>query len=212
MTFSRCLFAVAAAVTAAAIADPIVERLSDAGFFGPGSFTDHSNADVIPALCAGALVALTFVALATMRAFGHDEAVVRLLRAPARQLDAIPLRQVLPAIFVLQLAVLFTMETCEQHLVLGRFLGGTVWLGAPIAVSLALHAAACATISFLLARGLRALASRVVVVVVSALRFILNLCPDARTLTVRCPLVDVARIFRPLVSRPTVRPPPLPVS
>ena len=38
---------------AAAIADPLVEFASNAGWFGAGNFTDHSNLDVVPALFAG---------------------------------------------------------------------------------------------------------------------------------------------------------------
>src|ERR1700694_3279642 len=49
----RFWFCVAVALVALAIADPLTEWASNAGLFGPGNFTDHSNADVVPALFAG---------------------------------------------------------------------------------------------------------------------------------------------------------------
>ena len=42
-----------AAVLAAAIADPLVECASNAGWFGPGNFTDRSNLDVGPVFALG---------------------------------------------------------------------------------------------------------------------------------------------------------------
>jgi hypothetical protein len=41
------------AVLAAAIADPLVEFASNAGWFGPGNFTDRSNLDVGPVFALG---------------------------------------------------------------------------------------------------------------------------------------------------------------
>jgi len=39
------------------------------------------------------------------------------------------------------LATLFVMETLEQTAVYGHVLGGTLWLGAPILIALAMHVA-----------------------------------------------------------------------
>lgn len=194
----RVIFALAAAVTAAATMDPIVERLSNAGFFGIGNFTDHSNADVIPALCTGALFSLTFLVLAVMRLFG--------IRFTAHELDEISVRRMLPVIFALQLVVLFVMETTEQHVVLGHFLGGAVWLGAPAPISLALHFSGCVVVSFFLSRALRALATHVVAVVRALQRFVM--LPIGARPASRAPFVELVHVFEPLLDHPTVRPPP----
>src|SRR5579863_7532885 len=58
-TAIKIWFCAAVAMIAAAIADPLVESASNAGWFGPGNFTDHSTWDVVPAF----LVGLFFVAL-----------------------------------------------------------------------------------------------------------------------------------------------------
>jgi hypothetical protein len=58
--------------------------------------------------------------------------------------------------------VLFFMETLEQRLVLGRFLGGTIWLGAPTAASLALHAVTCILVALLGLAAVRFLEPRAV--------------------------------------------------
>lgn len=196
----RIVFAVAAAIMAAATMDPIVERLSNAGCFGAGTFTDHSNADVIPALCAGALFSLLFVVLATMRLFG--------IRVPAHEFDELSVRRMLPAIFALQIAVLFVMETTEQHFVLGHFLGGAVWLGAPAPISLLLHFGGCVLTSLALSRALRALATGVVTVVRRALQPVVAFGINAST--VHCaPFVELVHVFEPLLDHPIVRPPPL---
>ena len=59
----RLWFSVAVAIIAAAVADPILESASNAGLFGHGSFTDHSNLDVLPALCIGLLAVAIHVTL-----------------------------------------------------------------------------------------------------------------------------------------------------
>ncbi len=189
----RIIFAVAAAILAAATVDPIVERLSNAGVFGLGAFTDHSNADVVPALCAGALCSLAFVVLAAMRLLGSGEDI----RVP----------RMLPFIFALQMGALFVMETAEQWYVYGHVLGGALWLGAPVAISLALHAVGCLAVSFVLSRVLRALARQVVAVVRAMVR-VTVLGVDARPLR-RASFVERVHVFEPLLDHPTVRPPPL---
>jgi hypothetical protein len=138
-------FCLAVAVIAAAVADPLVEFASNAGWFGHGLFTDRSNADVLPALPAGAVVLALFI-----------------LRRARAILDgcALPRRcwTLLPAIFVVQLVVLFVMETCEQIVLCGGVLGPAVWLGGPIAASLAMHALSCVAFTWIFARCARGLA------------------------------------------------------
>jgi hypothetical protein len=163
-TAIRVWFTLAAAVIAAAIADPLVEAVSNAGWFGPGNFTDHSSLDVVPALVMGAMLIAICIALRIRR---------ELLRASGEALRA-DIGRLLPALFATQLAVLWTMETCEQVVVAGHPLGGTVWLGGPMWFSLAVHAViglgvafgvahaicACASTTVRMIRRIRALAMR----------------------------------------------------
>jgi hypothetical protein len=133
----------AVAVIAAAVADPIVEFASNAGWFGPGNFTDRSNLDVFPALVVG-LGALALYLI------GRAPAILAGTALPRRLVSLVP------AIFVLQIAVLYVMETAEQFIVGGHTLGPVVWLGGPITASLAIHAALCVTVTFWIAIGARA--------------------------------------------------------
>lgn len=138
-------FCVAIAVIAAAVADPIVEFVSNAGWFGNGVFTDRSNADVFPALAAGAIALGLF-----------------LCRKARAILDgnALPRRYwtLLPAVFGVQIIALFVMETTEQLVLRGRVLGPAVWLGGPVVASLAMHAASCLAFTWLFVRCARGLA------------------------------------------------------
>lgn len=139
-------FCFAIAVVAAAIADPLVEFASNAGWFGPGQFTDRSNLDVIPALLAGiALLALFMVrkarAVLAGRGLPGGYAVM------------------VPSIFVLQMLTLYVMETSEQLLAFGHLFGPTTWLGAPPPISLAAHAVVSAAVTYAIVRSRRTLAA-----------------------------------------------------
>jgi hypothetical protein len=140
-TVIRVWFTLAAAVVAAAIADPCVEAASNAAWFGPGNFTDHSTLDVVPALLSGAV----FVGICVILRIRRE-----LLRASSEALRA-DIGRLLPALFATQLSVLFAMETAEQIVVAGHPLGGTIWLGGPIWFSLAVHACAGVAVAFALA-------------------------------------------------------------
>ena len=133
-----------AAVLAAAIADPLVESASNAGWFGPGNFTDRSNLDVGPVFALGiASLVLYFACRARMLAargsFG-------------------PVMAFVPAVFTLQLLTLFGMESTEQLVLHGHLLGPQIWLGGPAPFSLAVHAAVCLAVSLCTARSTRRLA------------------------------------------------------
>jgi hypothetical protein len=152
----RLWFCLAVAVISAAIADPAVEFASNRGFFGRGSFTDHSNLDVVPALVVGVIFALLHVALRVRSRLADPETpALDLLAESGKALASGPGR-LLPLTFAIQIAALFSMETAEQFAVFGHGLGGTIWLGGPVAVSLAAHAAACTVIAFALTRAVRA--------------------------------------------------------
>ncbi len=149
---TRLAFGAATAITAAALADPVVESLANRGAFGVGQFTDHSNADVLPALCVGLLFAAAFIAALTRRMLRPGRSAPGWLR---RSVDALPARSVLrlfPAAFAAQIAVLFAMETAEQALTAGHVMGGAIWLGGPLAAALAVHSLACGLVLFSFAR------------------------------------------------------------
>jgi hypothetical protein len=171
-------FCVAAGIVAAAIADPVVEFASNAGWFGHQLFTDRSNADVFPALAAAGVLLALFM-----------------LRKARAVLDgsALPRRwwTLLPAIFAVQLVALYAMETTEQLVVRGGILGPTIWLGGPIAVSLAIHAAFCVAFAWLLVRCARSIA-KTTLHVLRMIRAIatFGVAPD---LVVRLRAGDVAR-------------------
>jgi hypothetical protein len=158
-TFVRICFCLAAAVIAAAVADPLVEAAANAGWFGFGRFTDHSTLDVVPALVAGCLLVLLQL---VMRVHGAarlpSDRALSLLRVSDRALSQ-GAAKLLVATFTLQISVLFWMETAEQIAVYGHPLGGTIWLGGPIAVSLIVHGIACIAVSLAIARSVRALAT-----------------------------------------------------
>jgi hypothetical protein len=158
-TSVRVWFCLAVAVIAAAIADPIVEFASNTGLFGRGSWTDHSNLDVLPALIVGLAALAFFVVLKAHAAYAHGNGRAQgFLRASDRMLARALPRLLLPA-FALQLLVLYLMETAEQVAVWGHTLGPTVWLGGPLFFSLAMHAALCVGIAFAISRCVRTLAT-----------------------------------------------------
>ncbi len=174
ISFARLGFCVPVAVIAAAIADPIVEFGSNAGWFGAGSFTDRSNIDVAPALLAG-------IALLVILVVRGAHAIVSGSAADGRNLGS------LPWIFALQILTLFGMETAEQFVVFGHALGPTIWLGAPPPISLAVHAAVCLAVTYAIVRSRRTLAAttlRVIALIEAIARF-----------SARVPLPEFTRRF-----------------
>lgn len=160
-------FCLAIAVMAAAIADPLVEFASNAGWFGPGRYTDRCNFDVVPTLVAG----VAFLALF----------MVRRARSILVE-DALPRRftALFPAIFVLQLLTLYVMETVEQILVFGHPFAPTVWLGAPLPMSLAVHGAIGLVTTYAVVRSRRSLAAttlRVIRLIVAVAAFLQTVAP-----------------------------------
>ncbi len=138
------LLSLVVAVSAATLADPIVEHASNSGVFGAGSFTDRSTIDVLPAAIAALGLAIAYVFVQARRSLARE-----LLAAPSPRM---------PLTFALQLLVLFGMESVEQLVVAGHPLGGSVWLGGPIVVALVVHALFCVALSLLLTRVLASLA------------------------------------------------------
>lgn len=158
----KAWFCVAVAAIAASLADPLVEGASNAGWFGPGKFTDHSTWDVVPTLIVGLVFVLWHVCLLIRRAL-VGEADARQVGWPA--LSFVAIAKLLPIVFSLQLVVLYGMESSEQLVVYGHLLGGTIWVGGPIAASLLVHALACLTVAFIASLIVRAFAEGTVRIV-----------------------------------------------
>jgi uncharacterized protein YacL len=133
------LFGLAVAAVSAALGDIVVESLSNHAVFGPGHFTDGSTVDVVPA----AIIGFVFFGAFLWRR------VRDALRKISAMISSRTIARMLPAIFAMHMLLLFFMETLEQWLVLGRFLGGTIWLGGPTTASLALHVVICIPVALL---------------------------------------------------------------
>jgi LCP family protein required for cell wall assembly len=153
----RFCFCLAAALLAAAVADPIVETASNLGLFGHHSYTDHSTLDVIPTLLVATFFAGIWVVIRVRRVLSAARSAA--WSAAATAVDGRTLWRLLPRIFLMQIAALFVTESAEQLVVYGHLLGGTIWLGGPILFSLAIHAAFCVALSLSLVLMLRACAT-----------------------------------------------------
>jgi hypothetical protein len=160
----RIWYCAAVAVVAASLADAAMESASNAGLFGRGAFTDHSFLDIAPALAIG----LTFVVLNVWFRARRTLALATPRRDwPRIAGDALGrnVLRLVPPIWSAQIAVLYVMETIEQHVVYGHVLGGFVWLGGPIVVSLIVHGAVCVLVAAAAAKSLRAFAAATVLLV-----------------------------------------------
>lgn len=169
---SRLPFLVAAAIIAAAIADPVVESVSNTGIFG-GGFADDNHLGVVPTLLVGALLVLNILALrfseiCRRSAAGSGDRLIDIARGFASRSSA----RDLPCVFVMQLIALFALESAEQFATGGRLLGGTEWLGGPVFFSLTVHALIGAGCTFALGAFMRAIVGAFAAIVRTALRFI----------------------------------------
>jgi hypothetical protein len=155
-TAIKIWFCAAVAMIAAAIADPLVESASNAGWFGPGNFTDHSTWDVVPAILVGLFFVVLYLWSRVRTTLKHRDSP-KWSRIASDALGPNVVRFI-PAILAVQVAILYLMETAEQRVIYGRVLGGLLWLGGPIAVSIATHAVMAAIVALSAAKVLRALA------------------------------------------------------
>ena len=155
----RIPFCLAVAWAAAAIADPMVEAVSNAGIFGRHVYTDHSNIDVVPGLACAGLFAIVWLIGAIRRGLaGGGNAPPAWILESTSALSSESIAGLLPRMLAVQVFVLFAMESCEQLIVAGHLLGGTIWLGGPILFSLAVHAIVCVAVASIAARSLAAFA------------------------------------------------------
>jgi hypothetical protein len=178
---SRFPFLLAVALVAAAAGDALVETISNSGIIGSG-YNDNNHLSVIPALVAGVLLALMVVSARTFSLFRRGSALRHdwLIESATHLARESPLRDI-PLVLALQLAALFAMESIEQLAFGGRLLGGTVWLGGPIALSLVMHAILGSACTLLLAALVRAILATVASLVRDAIDAILfSLARDGR--------------------------------
>lgn len=204
----QAIFCLAAAVAAAAIIDPIVERMSNAGVFGAGSFTDRSNLDVIPAISVACGLSLLFVCLSAWRLLSHKSYAPEWVRASSRAVNRHSAFAFAGPVFVTQLGVLFVMETLEQIVVAGHPMGGLIWLGGPTAVSLLLHAAGCVASTWLLWRALHWSAGTLAQAICWALRILAQTMVGAPKIHVRAWRTERPRFIEPFLRRLKGRAPP----
>lgn len=204
----QAIFCLAAGVAAAAVIDPIVERMSNAGVFGPGSFTDRSNLDVIPAISIAGALSLLFVCLSAWRLLSRKSYPPQWVRASSRAVNGHSALAFVAPVFITQIAVLFVMETLEQIVVAGHPMGGFIWLGGPIAVSLLLHTAGCLASTWLLWRALHWSAGTLAQAVRWALRILAETIVDPPKIHARAWRTERPRFIEPFLRRLKGRAPP----
>jgi len=154
------VFICAAALFAATLGDAVVEGISNADILWHGSYTDRSSLDLLPMflLALAALIVTQGLSLLT-QARETGLSTRALILSTSRALMPREVTRLLPAIFALQILVLFSMETAEQIVVYGHAFGGTLWLGGPIAMSLLIHAVFSVAAAFSISSTLSALAN-----------------------------------------------------
>jgi hypothetical protein len=143
----RLPFLAAAALIAAALADPLVETIANTGVLGAG-YADNDHSSVLPTLLIGAVLTLLVIAARTWAV------------AFARHICERSVLDDLPYVLLLQFIALFIMESAEQLLAGGRLLGGTAWLGGPVWFSLCTHVLVGFLSTVLIFRGVRTIAQR----------------------------------------------------
>jgi hypothetical protein len=161
----RGTFVCIVALLAAVLGDALVEGLSNAGILWHGQYTDQSSLDLFPVLLAVIAIALMLGRSVKQQIRATGLPARTLIVSTSRALIPNEIAAALPAIFSLQLFILFSMETIEQIVVYGHDFGGTLWLGGPIAVSLLIHALFAVACAFLLSGALRALTNALIRVV-----------------------------------------------
>jgi len=204
----RALFCLASALVAVALADPLMEAASNAGLFGRGNFTDHSNLDVLPAFVLGITFAVAW-AIARMRQLPDAQSRgSAFLRNSASALDTATIVKMLPTAVAIQICALFAMETLEQIAVFGHPLGGSIWLGGPIFISLGLHAFFGVAVAAFFGKTLHAFAETLARIALRIRRLIVSLNLEGALKAVPLRRLPLAHSFSPMVCRIGERAPP----
>jgi hypothetical protein len=169
---ARLPFLLAAAFIAGGIGDPLVETIADTGIFGAG-YHDTNHLGVLPAFLCGLVLTIEIVVLRCVQAVRGDSRTSReRLIAVAERLGARSALRVVPIVVMLQLGVVFAVETVEQVLTTGGVPNGLEWLGGPVAFSLGVHALLALVVTIGLAALTRAIAAILLSLVRLAFAFI----------------------------------------
>ena len=169
---SRLPFLLAAALIAGGVGDPLVETIADTGIFGAG-YHDTNHLGVLPALVCGLVLTIEIALLRCIQAFRRDSRTSRdRLIAVVERFGARSAPRDVPIVFILQLLVVFAIETTEQLLAGSGARSALEWLGGPIAFSLGVHALLALVITIVLASLARAIAATLLSLVRIAFAFI----------------------------------------
>ena len=167
--YSRAPFLVAIAIVAAALADPLVESVTNAGVFGYRQ-ADNNHMGIIPALLAGSVLLLEVAVMRFMECWRRTTAGERdWLPVIADRFAHRSCARDAPLIFSMQIAALFVMESVEQLASSGSLAGVLVWLGGPLWFSLLVHALVCTACTFTFAWSMRAVLRTFAFIVLRAL-------------------------------------------
>jgi hypothetical protein len=152
----RAIFVIAAALLAAAVANPIVESVSNTGIFGHG-YSDHDQSSVGPTLAIAAVFALAFVVMRAVRMLGGVSRSEGMLSGIARDLARRAPTSDLPFVIGLQFVVVYAMERveCLAH---GGTESGLAWLGGPVLFAVAVHGLIALGVTFAAGFALRSFA------------------------------------------------------
>jgi hypothetical protein len=176
----RIVFMCSAALLAAVLGDAVLEGISNAGIFWHGHYTDRSSLNLLPVFLLAVLAVVATLGLSVYRQARETGVSARsLLISSSRALSKQDVMRLLPTIFLLQMLVLFSMETAEQVAVYGHVFGGTLWMGAPVVASLFGHAFFTVVSAFSLSSGLETL-TKALVRIVKCLFMLLAALADAR--------------------------------
>jgi hypothetical protein len=154
----RAVFVCSAALLAAVAGDAVLEWISNADILWHGHYTDRSSMNLLPVFVLAVLAIITALGLSVHRQAREKGISARsFFLSSTRSLTKREIVRLLPTIFLLQILVLFSMETAEQIAVYGHAFGGTLWMGAPVAACLLGHALFAVLSAFSLSNGLEAL-------------------------------------------------------
>jgi hypothetical protein len=178
-TIVAALFVMTVALVSAVAGDAFVEGLSNAGMVWHGRYTDRSSVDLLPVSLLAAMLFIGLVGVVIVRRARECGFSRRaLILSTARILSTRTVTRLLPLLFIAQIAALFAMESCEQIAIYGHGLGGNIWLGGPVVMSLMIHASIMIGAAFGLARMVQSLADRLLRAVTSIVALFIALADD----------------------------------
>lgn len=210
----RSLLFLAAAILSAVVSDLVIETGAIAGLYGP-TFADHDHRSVLATSTAGFVLALAAVIVALLERFrthrcgphNHDW-----LAETAHNIATQWSWRVFPSTLAVAIIVRYAMESAELLRTSGHVATGLGWLGGPVLIALALHAAFCALMLFALMVAMRGIAQAFDVLV--ALLIVIVFAPNGASPTIAFSR-NAGRFIRhrsPLATRLGERAPPFRVA